>query len=284
MTSDSGSRVRTTETSLDIVEAVKELGGARTTDLAAELGLAKSTVHKHAKTLERRGYLRSRNGIYHVGLKFLNLGESARTRWPTYNHIEETVRSLHTETDEDVDFVAEEQGRVYTICESYHKWEKYPDAQTGYRVHLGDQYYMHSVASGKAILSTFDRDDIERIVERWGLPRFTENTITDEAALFDELERIAEQGYAIGDEEFVNGLRSIARPVFLPDGSVLGALSVSGPAYRMSGAVLEEEIMDTHRRAVESLEARIEEEFPDNIYERRDSTPRRDGETSSHTT
>lgn len=258
-------RISTTATSLDIIEAIDEEHGATTTELAERLDLAKSTAHKHIKTLERRGFLHNRNGVYHVGLKFLSLGESARARYPMYNHIEETVRSLHEETDEDVDFVAEEQGRVYTICESYHKWEKYPDEQSGYRVHLGDEYYMHTVASGKAILAVYDDHRVADIVERWGLPAATEQTITDPDVLFDELETIREQGYALGDEEYITGLRSISRPVTLPDGTVLGALSVSGPAYRMTGAVLAEEILDTHQRAIEQLEYRIEAEYPDNF-------------------
>lgn len=273
---ESGARVKATDTSLDVLEAVRDLDGVRTTELAAELGVAKSTAHKHLKTLEDRGYLRSDDGVYRVGLKLLNLGEHARTRWPWYSLVQGTVTELHERTEEDVDFVVEANGRVYTICESYHKWEKYPSAKDGYRANLGDRYYMHAVASGKAILATYDEAEVRGVIERWGLPALTENTITDEATLFAELERVREQGYAVGDEEYVAGLRTVSRVVRLPDDEVYGALSVSGPAYRMTGEVLHDEILDAHREAVETLEARIAEDFPANFYESGDTTSSRD--------
>lgn len=246
--------VHATETTLSILEAVAEAGRSRTTELADRVGVSKGTVHKHASTLVHHGYLHRRDDWYYPGLKLLNLGETARTRFPCYNRLEAAVRELHERTEEDVDFVVEEQGRVYTVRESYHKYEKRPDSSTGYRAHLGDQYYMHSVASGKALLSTYDRETVTAILERWGLPELTPNTITERDRLFEELAAVAERGYAIGDEEFQEGLRSVSRPVRLPDGTAFGALSVSGPAYRLTDALIEEEILAAHAAVLEDLE------------------------------
>jgi len=254
-TADGG--IKATETSIDVVEAVKALDGARTTEVADELGVAKSTAHKHLKTLERRGYLTRSAGEYHVGLRFLNLGEFARTRWPCYSLVQEAVTDLGERTEEDVDFCVEENGRVYTLCEAYHKWEKYHEAQSGYRVNIGDCYYMHTVASGKAILATYPEAAVREVVDRWGLPALTERTITDVEDLLADLDRTRERGYGLSDEEYVEGLRTISRTVSLPDGGVLGALSVSGPAYRMAGAVLEQEIPDALVDAAESLEEHL---------------------------
>jgi DNA-binding IclR family transcriptional regulator len=262
--SDTG--IRATERSIEAIEVVKNRDGARTTEVAAELGVAKSTAHKHLTTLQRQGYLRKDAGEYRLGLELLNLGEHARTRWPCYTLVREAVTDLGDRTDEDVDFVVEEDGRVYTLCESYHKWEKYPDAGTGYRVDLGDWYYMHSVASGKAILATYDDEEVRAVVDRWGLPELTGNTITDTGELFAELETVREQGYAIGDEEYVSGLRTASTAVSPPNGPVLGALSVSGPAYRMAGAVLHEEIVSVLEEVVAWLERRVDEEYPDKFY------------------
>lgn len=249
--------VQTTTTSLAILEAVADSGRLRTTDLATTLDISKSTVHKHATTLVYHGYLRKAGDWYYPGLKLLNLGETARTQFPAHTRIEEAVRTLQEQTEEDVDFVVEEQGRVYTVCEAYHKWEKHPQSSSGYRAHLGDQYYMHSVASGKALLATMERSAIEAVINRWGLPQLTTNTITKPEALFDELETVREQGYAIGNEEFQEGLRSVSRPVHKPDGDPLGALSVSGPAYRLTDDILEAEILAAQLEVITELEDAI---------------------------
>ena len=253
--------VGTTETSLAIIEAIRSAPGARTTELAETVGVAKSTIHKHASTLVYHGYLRKEGQVYYPGLKLLNLGETARSRFPAYSRIEEAVRTLQERTEEDVDFVAEEQGRVYTIAESYHKWEKHPGTSSGYRAHLGDQYYMHSVASGKALLATYDRAEVEAVIDRWGLPQVTPQTITDRETLFAELEQIDEQGYAIADEEYQKGLKSMSRLVLRPDGDPLGALSVSGPAYRLTEEILEGEIAPVHESVVAKLREEIAEAF-----------------------
>ncbi|MBS3761107.1 IclR family transcriptional regulator [Halodesulfurarchaeum sp.] len=253
--------VGTTETSFAIIEAIRSSPGARTTELAETVGVAKSTVHKHASTLVYHGYLRKEKGAYYPGLKLLNLGETARTGFPAYSRIEEAVRTLQERTEEDVDFVVEEQGLVYTIFGAYHKWEKRPDTNSGYRARLGDQYYMHSVASGKALLATYDQEEVEGVINRWGLPQVASETITDREALFAALEQIDEQGYAIAHEEYQEGLVSMSRPVRRPDGKLLGALSVSGPAYRLTDDILEGEIAPVHETVVTELHEAVADTF-----------------------
>jgi IclR family acetate operon transcriptional repressor len=253
--------VRTVETTIAIIEAIRSSPGRRTTDLATEVGVAKSTVHKHAATLVYHGYLSKEAGAYYPGLKLLNLGETARTGFPAYRPIKDAVRSLQERTEEDVDFVVEEQGLVYTISRAYHKWEQRPDTSSGYRARLGDQYYMHSVASGKVLLATYDREDVDAILDRWGLPQVTDRTITDRGTLYAELDRIESAGVSISDQEYQEGLKSLSRPVYRPDGEPLGALSVSGPAYRLTEKILEEEIGPVHESVVSELTEAVAEAF-----------------------
>lgn len=275
--------IRTTMTTLDVIEEIRERDGAQTAEIAETLDIARSTAHKHLKTLQQRGYVRKIAGEYRLGLQFLNLGEHARTRWPCYSLIREAVADLGDRTDEDVDFVVEEKGRVYTLCESYHKWEKYPDAGSGYRVDLGDWYYMHSVASGKAILATYTEEEVRAVVDRWGLPALTDNTITDIDELFAELETVREQGYAIGDEEYVSGLRTVSKAVSPPGWPMIGALSVSGPAYRMTGAVLHDEIVSVLEDVVARLEREVTGESPGKFYATGGASSSQDASTSTET-
>lgn len=264
-TNESSSTVKTTQTSLNMLETIRDLGGARLVEVADELGIAKSTAHKHLTTLERNGYLIKEGNIYHIGLRFLTFGEYARERWPGFKFIKNAVAELTQRTDEECDFVAEDHGRITTIAESYHKWVKYDESNTGpqtkeYRARIGSYYYMHSTASGLAILAAYPTARVEEIINQWGLPERTEYTITSQAELFEELERIRQRGYAVDDQGYTEGMRSIGKAVRAPDGTVLGALSVSGPTYRVDGAVLEREIPETLVDVVESLESTLTHE------------------------
>ncbi len=250
------STLKTTETSLEIIDVIQRRNGAEIAEIADELSLALSTVYKHVATLESQGYLIAEDGVYDIGLRFFNLGEYARSRIPMKQSISETVQRLTDETEEEVDFVIEDHGRIITVLESYHKWVKQSEGQADqYRARTGTYYHMHATASGKAILAEYPRDSVEEIIEEWGLPAKTENTITELPSLLEELDTTRQRGYAIDDEEFTNGLCSVGMRVELPGTSLVGAISVSGPSYRLTGSVLHDTIPATMRDVIDDLEA-----------------------------
>jgi DNA-binding IclR family transcriptional regulator len=247
--------VKTTRTSLEIVATIREADGARVSDIVDAHGMAKSTAHKHLTTLERAGYLTKSGEVYHLGFKFLNLGEYARERWYWFSAVKAAVEDLAERTEEECDFVVDDHGRVITVAESYHKWAKYgtEGGSKRYRANIGTYYPIHATGSGLAILSAYPRERVEAIVDEWGLPSLTDHTITSREDLFAELERTRERGYAVGDRYYTEGLRSVGQPVTGSDGTVVGALSVSGPTYRIDGPVLDREIPQALDDVVDSL-------------------------------
>ena len=262
ITDDPEYEVETTQLSLDILDIVSECDGARLRDVVKRLGIAKSTAHKHLTTLRKNGLLTKRGDMYYVGLKFLNFGEQARSQWTEYQYIEETIRDLTARTEEECDFVAPDRGRVITIAESYHKWVKHSDGSEAdvsdkYRARIGSYYCMHATASGLAILATYSPSQVEEVINKWGLPARTEHTITTREELYAELEQIREQGYSVDNQGYTEGMRSIGKAVHGPDGNVLGALSVSGPVYRVDGSVLKREIPNALIEVTEQLEEQL---------------------------
>lgn len=251
--------LETTERSLGLLETIERLEGATVSELASECSLAPSTVYKHLVTLQSKGYLNERENTYYVGFRFLNLGEHARSRIRGLQLIEEAVQELTAETDEEVDFTVEDHGRVMTILESYHKWVKYgdDDGTERYRARIGSYYHMHSTATGKAILASYPRERVDAIVDAWGLPARTERTITDRTEMLAELDRIAERGYAIDDQEYADGLRSVGMAINGPDGRVIGAISVSGPSYRLHGDILRTTIPEALRGVIADLQREL---------------------------
>jgi DNA-binding IclR family transcriptional regulator len=229
--SDDWNRVKTTEKALNIVELLEESNGADLTTLANELGLAKSTIHRHLDTLQQRGYVVRENGVYHIGLRFLKIGNHARERKTEYAMAKSMVEELAEETGERVQFMVEQHGyAVYAYVEHGEHAVK-TDPGPGSRVPI------HTAASGKAILAHLPEERIEEVIERQGLPKATEDTITTPDELHRELEKIREQGIAYNNQEAIEGLLAIGAPVLKSDGEVIGSLSISGPTHRMKGKV-----------------------------------------------
>lgn len=263
MTVDDETGLRTTERSLAIVEYVRRQRGATFGEIRAEMDLAKSTTSQHLRTLQREGLLRKVDGRYQVGLRCLNFGETARHRLPGFEHVLESIDALAEETDEEVDFFAETAGRAISVAVSYDVGNPFrEDTVDAMDNHWrrGTLYDIHSIASGKAILAGFDEARVREVVDRHGLPANTDRTITDRDELLAELDRIRERGYALSDQEYIEGLCAVSRRVELPDGSVLGALGVNVPKYRFDGAV--ERFAAPLVDEADALEARLAEWTP----------------------
>lgn len=254
MESDGGKRVlATTETSLDVIEALKRLDGGRVTQVAEELDLAPSTVHSHLVTLKERRYVVKEGDIYRLGLAFLNLGEYVRDHNHYFSLAKSKVKALAEETGGRAHFIVEEHGQgvyIYTAS-GKHAIETY--SREGRRLSL------HQAAAGKAIMAFLPEARVEEIVDRWGLPKRTENTITDRDELFETLAKVRKRnGLAFNDEEQIQGIRAAGAPVRAPAGTVIGALSVSGPSHWFTGDLNEQKLPDTVLGAANELELQIE--------------------------
>ncbi|MFB9808657.1 IclR family transcriptional regulator [Haladaptatus pallidirubidus] len=221
-------RVTTTERSLEIVEVIQEARGATLSQITDRTDFAKSTIHKHLRTLAQYGYLEKKGERYDLGLKFYNKGNYIADTRSYFEIAKRVVEELSEELEEDIEFVVENDGKGIVVAAAYHKRSKYSADQ-----HLGTYYPLHATAAGKMILAGFSTEQIKQIISKWRMDKHTDNTITSETKLLDEIEEIRERGYARSDEEFAEGLRAVAKRVDAPDGSILGAISVLAPIYRM---------------------------------------------------
>lgn len=257
---------KTTERSLSIVDSIQSLGGATLDELTNELETARSTIHVHLQTLVNHGYLVKEGEVYHIGLRFLNRGEYARSRKKAYVLAGKTVSELSSQIDEEVEFVVENDGRGILVHESFHPDSRFNSKENHHSnsfTSAGIYYYLHSVATGKAILAEYPENQVKEVLSEWGLPAQTEQTITDKNILFQDLAQIRERGIAFTDEEYVDGLREVGRRIKNPDGSVLGAIAVIGPTYRFRENRFTDEIPDLLEKQVTELEQEIEDTILD---------------------
>lgn len=242
--------VRTTETTLTIVEELRTSDGGGVTELADALDLAKSAVHNHLSTLRDHGFVVKEGDEYRLSLKFLEIGGQLRHRMPLFRAAEPQVDWLADQTDELANLLAEENGTGVYLYRSKGK------EGLDYDTYAGKRKYLHATALGKAILAFKDDERVAEIVDQHGLPGVTESTITDEAELHEELREVRERGVAFDDEEVVPGVRCVAAPIRTEE-QVLGSISISAPTNRMRGERYEETVPDKIRRAVNVIELNI---------------------------
>jgi len=243
--------VNALETSLAIVETLGEQGALGLTELAEAVDLPKSTTFNHVKTLERNEYVVGEEGTYRLGCRYLELGAKARDHHDVYEAAREEVDRLAMETGELSALLVEERGRGAFLHREEGNRAVHIDSYVGQRIHL------HGAGLGKAILSELPRDRVVEIVDRHGLPALTENTITDRDDLFAELDAIAQRGVAFGDQERLNGLRSVAVPLTDREGTVLGSMSIAGPTSRVRDERFREEFPAKVRDAANVIELNV---------------------------
>jgi DNA-binding IclR family transcriptional regulator len=158
------------------------------------------------------------------------------------------VERLAEETGELANLAVEERGLGVYLARASGSRAVSVDVLAGAHVHL------HSTALGKAILAHESPARVDEVVERHGLPGRTDATLTDRAALDEALATVRERGYAVDRGERLAGVRCVAVPILSPDDRPLAALSVSGPATRMEGDRLHEDLPELLSSAANVVE------------------------------
>lgn len=199
--------LRTVERAFDVVEFLWRRHGASVTDVTREFDMPKSTAHDYLRTLALTGYAINEGGEYRLSTKFLQIGGRLKYRMGIFHAARPELQRIAEETGETANITIEEDGQAVIMhCEREEgalNLGEYPGLHTP----------LHSHASGKAILSMLPEERVQRIIDRHGLPEITKHTTTNEDSLFEQLETIREQGYAIDTDEQVTGMGVVAAPL-----------------------------------------------------------------------
>lgn len=226
--------VNSLRTTFRIIEAMSR-EGVGISELARNLDIPKSTVHDHVVSLRELGCLVEEDEKYRPSLEFLRLGELTKNQIEVYQASKDQLDRLADETRDFVSLVVEENGKA-VICHTNVGDESIP-----VNVYGGIRMHMHTTAAGKAILAFLPPERVERILDQHGLPALTDNTITDKDELFEELDEIRDQKYALDDEERLIGVRSVGVPIIDRQEKVRGSLTIYGPAKLISDELFKEE-------------------------------------------
>jgi DNA-binding IclR family transcriptional regulator len=198
------------------------------------LDMPKSTILNQLRTLEDAGMImKSSNQAYCLGYKIMNLSYCAHKAISISQYAIPVMEDLEVETGQNVYLTTHVEGQVFYLeC-------VYPSRRLVSYSISGKLLPMHCTGCGKAMLSFMDRDRVEEIIKQHGLPRSTPNTITDKDKLFQILDSYRRMGYALDNEEESMGVRCVATAIRTGQGTVAGALSISGSVLSMKDDVLE---------------------------------------------
>ncbi len=224
-----GGSVQSVDRALTVLGILARVGDAGVTEIAAELGVHKSTAFRIVATLESHGMVEQNEdrGKYRLGVGLIRLAGATTARLDVVQEARPVTRRLAADTGETVNIaVLSDQSALYldqiagASALQSHNW-------------VGQHIPLHATSNGKVLLSDLDADELDRRVPT--LASYTPETITSRDRLRSELATILEQGYAVAVDELEIGLTAIAAPIHDAHGDVVASLSISGPTFRLDG-------------------------------------------------
>ncbi len=220
---------------LRLIEALAYSDGPRgVTELAAELELTKSNVHRLLTTLSMHGYVRQdpRHSGYELTTKIWELGSQVIRRIDLTSVARPAMERLAALTGETEHLSTLDETDVVYLdkIESSHHIRAH--------THVGQRAPAYTMATGKAMLAQMPDSYLERF--RYKLEAFTPTTITTMDALYRSVDEVRRAGFAqVPHGEWREGIAACACAVLGPQGDLAGAVGVSGPDLRMTQETLD---------------------------------------------
>ncbi|WNJ88039.1 IclR family transcriptional regulator C-terminal domain-containing protein [Bosea sp. 685] len=214
-----------------LIDLIGEAPGlVSTAELSAATGWPKATLYRILAALIAQGFIRFDPVAqgYTLGYRFLELAQNVWTA-PDLAAIASTeLQRLRDMTGETAYLAVLHEGAVLSLG----KFESPHDVRSAAR--LGMRKPLHCTSQGKAILAFLPEEEVDRLLARAPLERFTPQTITDPDHLRVQLRIVRSRGYAIEDQEILIGNRCVGAPVLDAAGRPVAAISVAGPIYRLT--------------------------------------------------
>jgi DNA-binding IclR family transcriptional regulator len=210
---------------LSALAAHDEAPGLRT--LAGETGLHPSTALRILTALAEHGFVeRSEAGRYQLGVKLLELGSRVEGRLDIRREAMASLEWLRDELRETVNLVLREGDEVVYVSRAT------PNRMMRVEQVIGGHAPLHCTAAGKLFLADSGADACRDYALRTQLKAYTVKTITDPAALWQNVESALRQGYALDNEEAEQGVGCIGVPIRDRSGRMIAGISISAPIER----------------------------------------------------
>ncbi len=239
---------------LDLLEQfhddVDELG---VTELSKRLKLHKNNVFRLLATLESRNYIEQNKVTenYRLGLKTLELGQTFIKQMGLLRQSRPVLEGLVRECNETT-YVA--------ILKEFHIiYLDVVETDLTVRVvpRVGARLPAYCTAAGKVQIAYMTDEELANYLPAKEMKRYTPNTIIDRDELKKHLAQVAQQGYAIDNEELDVGVKCVGAPIRDYTRRIIGAVSISGPSMRFTDERLEKELIPLVIKASEEISSKL---------------------------
>ena len=211
---------------IDCLAAEKNPLSAR--EIAFKCKYSRPTVYRLLVTLASKGFVVSPiDGLFELSPKFLSLSKNLLEKYDLVKIAKPSMESLSQLSGETVHLAIMDDIEILYIGKV--------DSSQSIRMYssIGTRNPIYSTAMGKAILAFMSKPEQLELIKQIHFVARTANTITNPSLLIASLDEIHSLGYAFDDIENEEGVRCVAAPIFDFTSKVIGAISISGPAYRL---------------------------------------------------
>jgi IclR family acetate operon transcriptional repressor len=241
-------KVQALDRAVVLLRTLARDGKATLSELAERSEMPASSAHRLLVTLESHGLVEfgEQTQDWTIGVEAFRIGSAFVQRSNLVDISRDVMHRLVRETGETANLAIPDDGEVVFLSQV--------DTQNPIRAFFraGTRVHMHSSGIGKALLSEFDADRVQRIAKARGLPRFTDKTLTTADALVADLAETRRRGWSFDDEERFSGMRCIAAPIFNSFAEAVAGVSISGPAVRFED-IRVAEMGEAVRRAADEI-------------------------------
>lgn len=238
------STVQSVDRAITVLEILAHSGEAGVTEIAAKLGVHKSTAFRLVAALESRGLVEQNveRGKYRLGMGILHLAGATTASLDLVQEARPPCRTLAAETGETVNLAILSDGSALYLDQvpgasplQSHNW-------------VGQRIPLHATSNGKVLLSGLTDTEVGQVVGR-PLRAYTAATITSMKALLAAVGAARAEGHAVAVDELEVGLTAVAAPVRNFHGDIIASVSVSGPTFRLQSDRMSHIVADTMRTA-----------------------------------
>ncbi len=258
--SDKAERSGTVGKALSVLDQVAGFGRpVRFAELLDHSTFPKATLYRFLQTLTAEGMLTYEpdRQTYSPGIRLVRLAHAAWAQASLAPIARPHLDALSAQTGQTVHLAQLDAAQVLYVDKRNAREPLPMYSQAG---KVGPAY---CTGVGKAMLAFLPNAELAPIIGQQSFHPFTENTLKDAKALYDELDEIRARGYAFDREEHEPGIICVAVPIRTVIGRVLGAISITSSTDRMALDQLEKEAprLKTTARAI--AEEATSWRFPD---------------------
>lgn len=198
-------------------------------EIKSDVSISQTTAYRILNTLVRLDYLlySEETKRYRVSKKLLTLGYRSLNEHNLLETVLPYLRQLRDEVKETVCFgvLGEKKGIFIEQAQGRHAFH--------FVLSPGKSFELHCSAPGKALMAYLPNTVRDQYLDQMAFESYNERTITSRERYLEELEQVRKRGYALDNEEEMNGVICVGAPIFNYTGYPCGAIWISGPKDRL---------------------------------------------------